>query len=230
MRLSLEYLRERHETWRKRICEAGIWQANHFLPVELVIRKDCRSYHGMFQRRVKVRNGVKEIKDKIIIYNKAEDFDPHFLDSVLVHEMIHQYIFQAGLKDNRTHGKIFRLYMDLINRQFEGELKINISDRNPASVSKGPGEKVHHLLLIQHTDGNCFLAVIMPSKIATFDKLVRQNKKIWKVKSFLWAQSDDKYFNNFRRCMKSLHGIRKPLAEMKDLCREYNVKLSSQEG
>ena len=225
MRLEIGYLKERHGFWIERIGRKGIWNTELFQPVELVIRKDCRSYNAVFHRRVKIRKGVKETLDKIIIYNKVEEFDPKFLDSILVHEMIHQYIFQSGLKDTSTHGRLFKHYMGCINREFEGELTINIRDRNPALKLKGPGDKVHTLMLIQYNDGNWFCGVLMHTKVEFFVRMIKQNRKRWNVKSYLLAESNDVYFNQYSRCTKVLHGIKKTEAEMRAFLEEYGGRV-----
>ncbi|MCH5242182.1 MAG: SprT-like domain-containing protein [Muribaculaceae bacterium] len=224
MKLEIEYLRERHHYWIYRIGERGIWNPLLFEPVQLVIRKDCRSYNALFHRKVKIKKGVKETTDKIIIYNKVEDFDPKFLDTILVHEMIHQYIFQSEQKDTSTHGRLFKYYMNRINKEFEGELNINIRDRNPAVKLKGPGDKLHTLLLIQYNDGNWFCAVVMPTRVDYFERMLKQNMKIWKMKTYQWAQSNDVYFNQYSRCTKVLHGIKKSEKEMSVFINELNIK------
>lgn len=223
MKLSLEYLKQRHDYWIGRIGNTGIWNPLCFLPVGLVIRKDCKSYNGMFQRKVRFKAGKREITDKIIIYNKVEDFDPKFLDSVLVHEMIHQYIIQNEIKDTRTHGRVFSGYMKRINEAFSGELQISVRDRNPGIPMKGAGDKVHNLLLMQYHNLKWFIAVINPSKIGFFEEMIRRYGKRWDIKTYFWAESDDVYFNNYRRCTRSLHGVKKTQAEMVKFCKEYRV-------
>ena len=222
MKLTLDYLNARHDFWKYRIGEAGIWNPLCFQPVTIVIRKECKSYHGMFQRRIKTKFFKKEITDKIIIYNK-ESFDPVFLDSVLVHEMIHQYIFQNNLKDTRSHGRIFRGYMNLINERFPQELKINIRDKNPDTPLKGPGKTLHKILLLRSSDGSGFLAVVHPSRLEYIENLVKRNKKLWGFINYQWAESNDVHFNRYRRCMRSLHGIKKSKEDMMAFCRDYNV-------
>ena len=228
MKLSLEYLNQRHAFWIHRIGDAGVWNPLAFNPVDIVIRKDSRRYNALFQRRVKHKAGRKEIEDKIVIYNKVEEFEPKFLDSILVHEMIHQYIIQNDLKDTRTHGKIFRNFMQRINRLFKDELQIRISERNPSLPLKGAGEKIHSLLLLQYENSEYFLAVVNPGKKEYFESLIKKNRRTWGIKKHFWAQSNDVYFNSYRRCTLSLHGLKKSLPEMTQFCREYNVKITSE--
>lgn len=226
MNLSIEYLCHRHVYWKERIGACGIWNPELFQPVEIIIRKECRSYHGMFQRRIKTKDGKKETRDRIIIYNKKENFDQVFLDSVLVHEMVHQYILQNNLKDLRSHGPLFRGFMKRINESFIGELKLKIKDTNPHVPLKGAGETIHQILALRYNDGNYFLAIIHPGKKEFFEKMIKKYKRIWNLKDYIWAESNDLHFNRYRRCMRSLHGIKKTKEEFAEWCREYNVKFS----
>ena len=223
MKLSIDYLISRHNYWINAIGERNIWSPANFSPVEIVIRKDCKSYNGKFQRKTTISSNTRKIEDKIVIYNKTEDFDPKFLDSVLVHEMIHQYIIQNNIKDTSTHGKIFRSFMKSINTTFPDELQINIRSHNPGVPTKGPGQKSHHILILQHTDDYWFLAVVNPKKLNYFDSYINKMSKRLNIRSYFWAQSDDVYFNNFRRCTTALHGLKKTTPEFFEFCKEYRV-------
>lgn len=44
--------------------------------------------------------------------------------NTLVHEMLHQWIFESGTKDNSSHGLYFKKYMKQINEIFGFKLKI----------------------------------------------------------------------------------------------------------
>ncbi|MCH5230392.1 MAG: SprT-like domain-containing protein [Muribaculaceae bacterium] len=223
MKLSLEYLNSRHAYWKERIGEAGIWESGKFGPVTIVIRPDCKSYNGLFIRKYLESGGKRNLVDRIFIYNKVEDFDPGFLDNILVHEMIHQYIIQNKLKDRGPHGPLFRGFMQRINAAFGEELKIRISDRNPGVADK-PKEKKRHLLLVMHLHtGFSFCSVINPNRIVMFEQMVKRNSEVWRVKEHYWAYSDDTLFNDYSRCTRSLHGIKKPSAEMEVFCREHGV-------
>lgn len=141
MKLTKEYLEVRHAYWKERLDKGGIWDAGKFGKVTLVVRPACKSYNGMFIRRYLKVKGERKLTDRIFIYEKVEDFEEKFLDSILVHEMIHQYIIQNKIKDSSPHGKIFREYMKRINERYGEELRIKISDRNPGLPSRGTGLK-----------------------------------------------------------------------------------------
>lgn len=223
MKLTLQYLKDQHSYWRQKIGEAGIWDPDAFGQVFIVIRPDCRSYNGMFIRKKVKLNGKSCLVDRIFIYDKAEDFDRKFLDSVLVHEMIHQYIIQNNIKDSSSHGRIFRSFMQKINSKFPDELSIGIRANNPSVKKSGAGNKTHILLIIKMDDGFSYCAVVSPGKVSYFNQLLKKNPHDLKIREFRWAVSNDVYFRQCVRCVKNLHGIKKPWAEMDEFCKEHDV-------
>lgn len=224
MKLSLEYLLERHSYWKKEIGEAGIWKVESFKDISIEIRKNHRHYNGVFQRR-KIRKFLRTvIEDKIVIYNKVDDFDPVFLDSVLVHEMIHQYLIQNNLGEKRPHGKTFKEMMKAINHAFKGRLNIMIKSNNPSIQHQGPGSILHSLLFIK-SDDNFYCCVVHPKKTEYFEMQLKKSPLYRHIKEYKWGESDDMYFNNFTRCMKVLHGIQVPFKDFPQFCRKYNISI-----
>lgn len=224
MKLSLPYLTERHHYWKEKLGEAGIWNPELFKDVTIVIRPACKSYNGLFIRRYLKVEGKRRLVDRIFIYNKVEDFEPHFLDSILVHEMIHQYIIQNRLKDSSSHGPLFRSFMHRINEAFPQELKINITDNNP-SLPPSPPEIKTHILLILHLDsGFSYCCVINPTKTSFFQQMIRRNLKKWKVKEYYWATSSDPFFNPYSRCTRTLHGIKHPSSEFPSFLSSHYIE------
>lgn len=225
MNLSLVYLYRRHTYWRDRLGEAGIWNPELFGQVAIQLGKESKNFNGKFIRRIMTKGLLKKISDRIVIYNQSENFDPAFLDSVLVHEMIHQYIIQNNIHDTSTHGNVFKSFMHRINDTCRGELEIKIRDHNPVIPVKGAGNITHRLLYIEFENGKAFVSVIHPAHYENFIKMVEQHKKFWKIRSYCRAESNDVYFSRLRRCVKRLHGIMKPIDEMPGFLKEYNVCL-----
>lgn len=222
MKLSVEYLNDRHSFWKEKIGAAGIWDAGKFGEITIVVRPASKSYNGLFIRRYLKIKGKRELVDRIFIYNQSEEFEPRYLDSILVHEMIHQYIIQNKIKDTSSHGRLFRHYMKRINEEFGGELKINIRDKNPNQTLQQ--EIKMHVLLIMHLDsGYSFCSVINPKKTAFFENMVRKNRRLWKIKEYYWATSYSTCFNSYSKCTRSLHGIKKPRKELEEFCRLQKV-------
>lgn len=222
MKLSLDYLKTRHDYWKYEIGEKRIWNPLLFKDITIQIRPKSKSYNGMFCRKRLLVKGKRIPVDRIFIYKNSEDFNPVFLDSVLVHEMIHQYIFQTKTKDTSTHGKIFRSFMAKINLEFKDRLNIRVSDHNPSVPLKGPG-KNNHLLALSWTDKDCYCCVVNPSKFKFFDQVLKKYKSSGTVKGYIWAQSNDVHFDRYVRCTKTLHGIKNPILQMTDFCKKYNI-------
>lgn len=221
----MEYLELRHKFWIKEIGNAGIWDATRFLPVTLSIRKHHKTYNALFQRKWSrdKREGVMKNEDRIIIYNKVEDFDEVYLDSLLVHEMIHQYILQNNISDTSTHGKVFKDFMQRINGRFEGRLQICVKSVNPAIPRKGPGSQIHILLIVKNKLES-FCCIINPSRLEYFSKLVKRYKKKGVVGDYKWLQSNDIYFSRFPRCTKVLHGLKFTHEELEAFLKDYETE------
>lgn len=221
MILELKYLVERHRYWKEEIAKAGIWDSSLFKPVEIIIRKNHRKYNALFHRRILRKGIIEKIEDKIIVYNKAEDFDQIYLDSLLVHEMIHQYLVQNKLGEKQSHGPTFRRYMQLINNGFPDKLKITLKSETPGR-KEGPGDK-QHILIVVRSGGYAYFCVINEKKAVTLNKLAKSHKRKGIIKDYYFAQSNDLHFNNFRRCNSTLHGEKTEEAGMKAYCAKYGV-------
>ncbi|MDE6190771.1 MAG: SprT-like domain-containing protein [Muribaculum sp.] len=222
MELTVEYLRQRHAYWIERLADAGIWEADKFKPVELVVRERCKSYFGLFHRKWVKVNVRRRLRDRIIVYRQSADMSVEEIDGTLVHEMIHQYIFQNDLPDTSTHGRLFKDFMQRINEAFPQELKISIYGESP--ILKGPGTRTHKLILLWMNDGSCFCCKITPTKVPLFVKLIEKNKLAWKLKGYLLCESNDLYFDTVPACRKYLHGLSMSLPELREFCKEYDIK------
>ncbi len=222
MELTVEYLRQRHAYWIERLADAGICEADKFKPVELVVRERCKSYFGLFHRKWVKVNVRHRLRDRIIIYRQSADMSVEEIDGTLVHEMIHQYIFQNDLPDTSTHGRLFKDFMQRINETFPQELNISIYGESP--ILKGPGTKTHKLILLWMNDGSCFCCKITPTKVPLFVKLIEKNKLAWKLKGYLLCESNDLYFDTVPACRKYLHGLSMSLPELREFCKEYDIK------
>lgn len=222
MKLILKDLINRHDYWRQEIGKKGIWDESKFQPVGFVIRPHSKRYNGVFQRKFRRGDRSQVLFDRIIIYKNAEDLEEKFIDSVLVHEMIHQYIIQNNIPDSSTHGKIFKSFMEAINRTFPGLLEISLKSHNPSTPTKGEGITFHTLLFME-TEREFYCCVVSLASLKEFELMVRKCKDAWGVRNHWWGVSNDVYFNGFRRCQKRLQGARKPISELSAFISEYNI-------
>ena len=221
MVLSVDYLEKRHRYWIERISAASIWEAAKFRPVKMIVRKFSSSYDGLFHRKVVKINGVTSIDGRIIIYQQYPDISQREIDDTLVHEIIHQYIFQNNLHDSSTHGRLFREFMRQINAVFHDEL--NITVYSVMQERRGPGAILHRLLLVRKENGDCYCCRINPNKVEFFLKKIELHKSKSNIKDYLLCESNDRYFDSFTACRKLLSGVRMTQTELNALCEEYNL-------
>lgn len=224
MKLTLDYLKQRHYYWRFEIGKHGIWNPDAFDDILFSIRKNHKRYNAFFQRKsIKTVTGVR-YEDKIVIYNKVEDFDELYLDSLLVHEMIHQYLVQNNLQGSRPHGLPFKNMMAAINHKFKGRLNVQLKSLNPSISRKGPGEKQHTLLIIIY-EKEFLYCVVNPNKVYIFEAMLKREMKSWKrIKNFFRAESNDVYFNLFPKCTKVLSGKKLEIGQLVSFLKEYDIK------
>lgn len=218
MDLTVEYIKERHRYWRYRIADEEIWDVIKFEPVEFEVRPRSKTYNALFHRKIIRRKPF----DRIIIYRNSPDMTVKYIDSMIVHEMIHQYIFQNNLHDTSTHGLLFKAFMSNINKAFPGELDIQICSESP--IMRGAGEKIYKILAVKFTDRYLFCN-IRPSRIDYFTSLVERMG--WK---YLWGESDDLYFDRLNRCTKRLQGYTVKPDNMAAFVAKYRIRLVKSEN
>lgn len=211
MDLTVDYIRERHRYWRYRIADEEIWDVIKFEPVEFEIRPRSKTWNALFQRKIVRRKPF----DRIIIYRNSPDMSVKHVDSLIVHEMIHQYIFQNNLHDTSTHGLLFKTFMKNINNAFREELDIRIYSESP--ICRGTGDRMYKILAIKFPDRYIFCNVI-PSKVQYFTDFAKRNG--WK---YMWGESDDLYFDQLNRCTKKLQGYSVKPEQMEAFVAEYRI-------
>lgn len=92
--------------------------------------------------------------------NCAVDLPENELDDILIHEMIHLYIFQKHIHDSSAHGPVFRRYMSQINHTFGRNITIS---RKIETQSKIISPKKRVLFLSDSESGKYIVVVIAPS-------------------------------------------------------------------
>lgn len=228
MKPTITYLKERHQYWLDKIDETGIWSKDLFKPVDIVIRYNSKSLDGLFHRkyisdntRLNMSTGVNgSYYDRLIIYQNKQDYTIKEIDSVLVHEMIHQYIIQGNLKDSSSHGFLFKRIMRAINIMFKDNLNIVIS--SVAERKEGIGTDTYKILVL--FVGDYFYACkIKPSKIYHFNAFISKNKSSFKINKILWCESKNLFFDSMRECTTKIHGIKRLNNDFNSFCKIYNI-------
>lgn len=220
MELTTEYLQERHAYWKDRLHEKGVWDSKLFSPVAFEIKPFSKTYHALCINRI-LNSGFKTI---IRFYCQEIEVSPHWVDSVLVHEMIHQYMFQNNMPDSSPHGRVFKQYQNEINELFPGELNISVSScRERLS---GPGKKVHKLIIMRLNDDRGMWCLAESFRYSYLMKKATTAVGCGTIKAVIGCESNDRIFNYYTCCRKTLRGVKMSIPELRDFCKCYNVRLS----
>lgn len=217
MAVTLSYITERHAYWMERIARAGVWKAEEFDRVTLRVKPPARTLNGKFMRRViRSRNplGIHGVEDTLIVYDNPWLDTPVKIDSVLVHEMIHQYIYQARLRDTSSHGRRFRSFMQSINRLFSGELHLSVSERAPREQLMPRRKAALHTLALVEIDGKVYCCRVMPSALPKLTAQLSRLVKRRQISGWRLYSSTDSFFDGISACRTRLHGLRMSVAEV----------------
>lgn len=70
--------------------------------------------------------------DRIEINKDLEIQSEQFLDSILIHEMVHQWILENGFDNSQKHNKAFKAKVDIINKQSNNKYKVGYTEVSAA--------------------------------------------------------------------------------------------------
>lgn len=133
------------------------------LPEPRFIVNKAKRMLGQFScRRVRqgLFRGYKTVGHTIKV-SEYYDLQAHDYQSTLLHEMIHYYIAYKHLRDTSAHGRLFRQWMERLNKDGWG---ITVSSRTERYAIRQQSQDAQYLLLVVTTsDGRHFLSVVNPS-------------------------------------------------------------------
>lgn len=141
--------------------------------------------------------------------------------NTILHEMIHLFIRQKGIKDTRTHhGRVFYKYADFINGY-----GWNIA-RTDSVAGVGVDEKyktTYHMIAFKDDKGRYFLFRYNPDKYTYYvHKLARYKhhyqEPIW------FTSKDDKKYGHYSACRNSVRGFFITEREYSSLKQLYAVR------
>ena len=76
-----------------------------------------KTFLGAYKKRKTLFGGTKCYDFKLRI-NKRIDLPEADIEDIIIHEMIHYHIAYRGIKDTSTHGMVFKMLMNDINKRF----------------------------------------------------------------------------------------------------------------
>lgn len=141
--------------------------------------------------------------DYIIRLSAYYDRTEFHLKNTLIHEMIHQYIRQKGLKDTRPHhGKVFFSIADRINAAGGWEIKRCSTDNELVSTKT---DKTYYLMVMKLVKENkYFLISVQGDKIGYFDNYLSTYRDYFSG-VFFFTSTDNKY-DRMNVCRRRIRG------------------------
>jgi len=165
------------------------------IPVKLT---RARSFLGKVQYKKKrnVFGKVSGNTDFLMRISVMFDLSEKEQEDVILHEMIHYFIAFKGLKDTSSHGKLFRKYMEQINRDFGRNITVRHKTL-PGTVNPKTMEVRPHYICISLLQNDSWgITVCAKSKIF---ELYRTLPRHYQIKQMSWYGSLDPFFNKYPR-------------------------------
>lgn len=191
MKATIECLQERFGHFNALIF------ASELPPVPIKL-SNARSYVGQCRcKRRRTLFGKVQCYDFSICINGKMDFEEAELEDILIHEMIHYYIFLNGLKDSSAHGKVFRSIMNEVNsthsRHVSISHKLSTAQREQQKDNR---IRPHIIAIISLKDGRSALK-LLPRDARSICRYNRELKRSGIVNEIVYYLGTDPWFNRF---------------------------------
>lgn len=179
------------------------------LPEPRFVVNHAKRMLGQFSCR-RVRKGLFKGYETVGYTIKISEFyemEERDYQSTLLHEMIHYYIMYKGKRDTSPHGKLFRAWMEHLNRQ-GWNIMVSSNPKNLKTFQTKEDEQFL-LLLIKLKDDRRMLTVVNPNYRKYLERQIAVSRY---VAEFHWMVSKDKRFTVWSKA-RSLRGKRITAAE-----------------
>ncbi len=188
---TVEYLEERFDTFN-RMCFDG---ALPRIPIKL---SNARGFVGRLQYRPvrDWRGRVVRHEDFVLRVSRHFDLTEAEVEDTLIHEMIHLWIAVNGIRDSSTHGRAFRAKMKEINTLYGRHLTISHKS-TPEELDRDTRIRDHHVCVSRLADGRTAVTVAASTCVPRIRRMLRWSPT---VRSSVWFDSRDPWFNRFPRC------------------------------
>ena len=186
MRPTQEYIERRFLEFNEQ-CFGGQLP---MVPVRITL---ARTYLG----RLAFKRKRDKSYDFVLRISACLDLPEREVEDTLLHEMIHLYIESKQLKDNSSHGRLFRQLMADINRRYHRHITISHS-RTAVEQDQDTQRRLHFLCISTFDSGEQGITVAAKSRVfqlwdamPTFPHVVET----------CWYATYDPYFNRYPRTL-----------------------------
>lgn len=192
MRPTIQYVKDKFDTFNNLLFD-GV------LPSIPVIITDSKSYYGVFAFKRKTNIlGKSYCYDLQMRISRRFDLPENELEDIIIHEMIHYYIYHKNIKDTSKHGMVFVKMMDEINSKYGRNISIS-KTVNKEVANSDTRKRLHYVCVSELPDGRLGITVSAETRI--FD-IWTDLPKMFQLKKCKWYASFSPYFNRFPRALK----------------------------
>lgn len=207
MKATLEFVQDRFDEFN-RLCFEG-----KLPPVPLRI-SNARTYLGVCRYRKRRRLlGGYEMYGFSISISARFDLPETEIEDTIIHEMIHYYIWQNGIRDTSAHGQVFRRMMDNINRTYGRHITVSHKGSpqlREQAVDTRP--RPHVIVLVTFRDGRTGIKVL-PYKRKNVLRYRRGVMASGQIEKMVFYGTEEPWFNRFP-CSSALNVIYRDLDEI----------------
>ena len=111
-----------------------------------------RRTYGVYS--YKIDKKTKKPKNERFAIANNVNWSEDTLRNIIVHEMIHCYIAQKNIKDNRDHGKVFKQMMNDYNRHYGLNITVKIDNKRLPFTDQKPRTSLTQKLI------KCFKKIV----------------------------------------------------------------------
>lgn len=192
---TVEYVKERYGHFNE-VCFDG---ALPEVPIVLTKAKtflgklEYQSVRGMFGRVL----ATGEFRIKI---STVYDLPEAELEDVIIHEMIHLYIASRRIKDNSSHGKVFREMMATINEKHGRHVSVSHPRSRALSQQVNcAGPVTRYVCISTFRDGRRGVTVCIEKRLV---QMMKDLMRYYDLAGVAAYRSDDPFFARFPKSHK----------------------------
>lgn len=174
------------------------------------IIKCLKRYGGYFNHK----NG-----QPIIAMSNFREYTEQGNSDTLLHEMIHEYIWQVGIKDNKTHGKEFMRILNTL-KAHGAVVSPRVLPQYVIGYDNAPQEVI--LLAYLNQKGRYFVCRVSPSKVDLFWDFMVNKKPQCFINPYMLTSKKD-MFKSWRTCRSRFVGYTYNLKEFNWLLKKCKV-------
>lgn len=184
MRYTIDFAQQRFDQFNKQIF-------NSSLPCPTFCLANVRSYMAQMHRTCTGR-----LFNKKTVYtmklNVRYDLEERCAEDIIIHEMIHLFLWVKNMKDTSAHGPIFRETMYRINKAYGRNITISTHHTEELPQNKQMGTKI--IAVCRMTDGQTAITIPPATRIKYFAYALKQSKQVAEVN---WYYTEDSFFAKY---------------------------------